>query len=241
MTSRIPPGELQPHWGEDPSGIERTLADLRDGSEGALRDEYATQVARALGLQGRFAEATRALDDIVNDDPVVAQRVALERGRLLTSAGTPELALPYFTAARAAAADPFLTVDALHMLAIADPSNSEEWTRAGLRIAMTSVDPEVENWQGALLNNHAWNLADAGRESEALDVFRRAEEWFADRGSQRQQHQSRWAVAHLLRRTGDRAAARAILDALLADDPTDAATIEELRLLGPQGLPGVAG
>ncbi|AQP47036.1 hypothetical protein BW730_05405 [Tessaracoccus aquimaris] len=230
MTSRIPAGELQPYWG-DPATFEATLRARRDESSGPLRDEFTTQVARALGLQGRFDEASAELDSVSSDDPVVAQRVALERGRILNSSGDAEAAVAPFTAAFELGADEFLTVDALHMLAITDRDNSEEWTRRGLRIAMTSHDADVERWQGSLLNNHAWNLADAGRESEALTVFERADEWFAERGTPVQRSRARWAVAHLLRRTGDNAGAREILGALLAQDPGDTAAAAELALL----------
>lgn len=230
MTSRIPPGELQPYWG-DPAAFEATLRARRDEASGALRDEFTTQVARALGLQGRFDEASAELDAVSTNDPVVLQRLALERGRILNSSGDPEAAVAPFTTALEVSADEFLTVDALHMLAIADPDNSEDWTRRGLRIAMTSHDADVERWQGSLLNNHAWNLADVGRESEALAVFRRADEWFAERGTPVQRSRARWAVAHLLRRTGDNAGAREILESLLTQDPDDTAAADELALL----------
>ncbi|HET6241644.1 MAG TPA: hypothetical protein VFD99_06620, partial [Arthrobacter sp.] len=44
------------------------------------RAELATQLGRAIGLQGRFEQADALLDAIDGDEPTVAVRVLLERG-----------------------------------------------------------------------------------------------------------------------------------------------------------------
>jgi hypothetical protein len=76
------------HWDfDDPAGSERKLREAADASTGAQRDAWMTQVARALGLQGRFDEAHTVLDALGGADPEVDTRLALERGRLLRSAG----------------------------------------------------------------------------------------------------------------------------------------------------------
>ena len=63
-------------------------------------------------------------------------RVALERGRLRNSAGDPAAAVPLFRAAAEGAASAglvFLQVDALHMLAIADPAHAPRVDGASAR------------------------------------------------------------------------------------------------------------
>ena len=105
----------------------RTAAEAE--TDASARAELATQVARALGLQGRFAEAEAILSTTPVTSPASAVRVALERGRLRTSAGDPATAIGLFelAAEAAAAADlTFLRVDALHMLAIADAGRIDD-------------------------------------------------------------------------------------------------------------------
>ena len=56
-----------------------------------ISPELLTQIARAMGLQMRFDEAHALLDDaqalLTPDMPQAAVRVALERGRLINTAG----------------------------------------------------------------------------------------------------------------------------------------------------------
>src|SRR5689334_6841267 len=90
---------------EDPAASEARFRAAADGAEGAERLVLLTQVARALGLQERYAEGHAVLDDLGVQDAEVATRVALERGRLLRSAGTPDDARPHFEAAARAAGE----------------------------------------------------------------------------------------------------------------------------------------
>ncbi len=148
-----------------------------DETDAGVRAELQTQVARALGLQERFAEADATLDAVAIDDDAVAARAALERGRLRNSAGDPDAAIPYFTAAVDAASRPdlvFLRVDALHMLAIADAEQADEWTDAALDALVAVDDPRTLRWRISLHNNTGWRLLDAGRVAEALTAFEAA-------------------------------------------------------------------
>ena len=168
----LPGDELDALW--DFTDLQASLTRLvraRDAADGIVRDELTTQVARARGLLGDVEEAYEELDALASKDPVVRQRVALERGRLFAMAGPASMAGPCFEIAREIAADESLTVDALHMLAILDPVNAEEHTRAGLQMAQASDDPRTRRWEGALLNNLAWNHADAGRRDAAIATF----------------------------------------------------------------------
>ncbi|MBW9092378.1 hypothetical protein JNB62_01635 [Microbacterium jejuense] len=162
----------------DPAGSEVRLRRAAESERDAgVRAELHTQVARALGLQERFAEADAALDAVPIDDDAVAARAALERGRVRNSAGAPDAAIPYFTAAVDAASRPdlvFLRVDALHMLAIADAEQADAWTDAAHATLDAVEDPRTLRWRVALHNNTGWRLLDAGRIAEAVTAFEAA-------------------------------------------------------------------
>src|SRR6478736_9827618 len=161
------------------------------------RAELTTQLGRAIGLQGRYEEADALLDAVDADDPTVAVRVLLERGRVLNSSGHAEMAVPLFEQAAELAdhlGEEFLAVDALHMLAIADTAHAEAWTRSALEYASTVHDARTKRWMVALHNNLGWTLHDAGRCTEAMVEFQLAEQW-ADRiGTPRQQELAREAI-----------------------------------------------
>ena len=184
---------------DDPAGSEARFraaaADERyDADE---RAELTTQLGRAIGLQGRYEEADALLDAVDADEPTVAVRVLLERGRVLNSSGHPEMAVPLFEQAAELAdhlGEEFLAVDALHMLAIADPAHAETWTRSALEYASTVHDERTKRWIVSLHNNLGWTLHDAGRCTEAMVEFQLAEQW-ADRiGTPRQQELAREAI-----------------------------------------------
>ena len=167
----------------DPAGSERRLRDAAGQAEGVAADELRTQVARALGLQGSFAEALTLLDGISTNDAVVQQRIALERGRVFNSSDDVAQAISQFQEAYRLDADAWLTLDAIHMLAIVDKAAYQTWYERGLAIAQHSNDARVRRWEGSLRNNHAWNLADEGNFEAALQEFREAEEWFREHGT----------------------------------------------------------
>jgi tetratricopeptide (TPR) repeat protein len=235
----LPPQMLRELWDfDDPSGSEHRLAaaaaDL--GRATGHRAELATQLARALGLQGRFPDADAVLDAIGEPTGVVRVRVLLERGRLRTSAGDPAAAVPLFRAAAEAAEAAGavgLQVDALHMLAIADAGREEEWAAVALAVVDASADPEVTRWACPLHTNLGWHLHDAGRWDEALAEFHQAHVASAP-GDQEQI--ARWAIARCLRSLGRTAEALAIQHDLAAERPSDPYVAEELGLLG--GGPG---
>ncbi len=161
--------------------LRRAAGSASDADENA---ELQTQIARALGLQERFAAADAVLDAITSGSPVVRARVALERGRLRNSAGDAAAAVPLFIAAAQAAASAdslFLRVDALHMLAIADAAHAAQWTAQALALLEGSDDPRTRRWAVGLHNNEGWALMDAGRPADAVSAFERsrdaAERW----------------------------------------------------------------
>ena len=138
INAPLDPTRLDGLWDfDDPSISEqrfrRALDEAAAGS--CVAYELTTQLARALGLQGRFDDAAALLDTVAAIGaalpPVVRVRLALERGRVLHSAGDPAAAVGQFRDALALAdgiGEDFLAVDAAHMLAIADRDRAEETT-----------------------------------------------------------------------------------------------------------------
>jgi len=220
------------------------------------RAVMATQLARALGLQGLDDEATAVLDGVAAsfageapaddgaereaatdaaDVPAeVRARVAIERGRLLAAGQRPAEAVPELTLAvreAAQAGSAFLVLDALHMLALNDAGHEEEWAAEGIDLLEGRRDPRTLRWGIALHHNLGWVKHDGGRTAAALVEFERAVE-IADRyGSAEQQQVARWSVGRCLRTLGRNDEALEIqrsLAALRPDDPYVQAEIEAL-------------
>ncbi len=188
----------------------RTLLDDPSVRDPLDRAEILTQLGRSLGLQHRFDEADRTLDDaapLIGAAPCrAAIRLALERGRVLNTSGRPADAAPHFHHARdqaEALGEDALAVDALHMLAIVERDDDAlGWNLRALCLAESSRDPSARRWIASLRNNIGWWYHERGRFAEALEQFRIALR-------ERQQHGIRapllvaqWAVARCLRSLG---------------------------------------
>ncbi|MEW9872174.1 hypothetical protein [Arthrobacter sp. HS15c] len=160
--------------------------------------ELATQLGRAIGLQGRYEEADELLDSVDGEEePTVGVRILLERGRVLNSSGHAAMAVPLFEQAAELGdhlGEEYLAVDALHMLAIADSAHAELWTKSALEYASTAHDPHTRRWMVALHNNLGWALHGAGRFTEALVEFQLAEQWAERTGTPAQQQHAREAI-----------------------------------------------
>lgn len=175
---------LRPVWDFDDLDATRARfrALLDEESNGVGRAEVLTQLARVEGLQERFDEGDRLLDEanaLAGSDPLVRARVDLERGRLRRSSGDSEAALPLFEASFQTALEiphEFLAVDAAHMVAIAAPTFEDKlaWANRGIEMAQASKDPDVTTWLGSLYNNVGWDHFDAGEYEAALNWFERA-------------------------------------------------------------------
>ncbi|MDM4763815.1 hypothetical protein QT381_12435 [Galbitalea sp. SE-J8] len=199
--------QLDAEWDfDDAAASERRLRD-RAGellNTAAEAQEWRTQVARALGLQGRIREADAVLDDVhewlgeFGAAPEVAARLELERGRLRTSGGDTAEAQELFLAAIDAAREAdlrFLLVDALHMLAIADAAHAREWTRVALLELDADSDARTRRWEVSLRNNLGWALVDAGDPRAALPEFEAAVESARLFGTPQQVAQAEQALA----------------------------------------------
>ena len=223
----------------DPAGSETRFREAAEQHAEPVRSVLLTQVARALGLQGRYDEAHALLDGLATYDPEVAVRVDLERGRLHRSSGDDVAALPLFEAAAAAAAGSeleALEVDALHMVALNVPA--EEQVAAGYRalaIARSASDPRARDWDASLLNNIGMAHAEAGDWGAALAAFEDALGARERIGDDERTRVARWMVGWALRHLGHLPGAlevqrglKAELDALGLQDPH---VDEELALL----------
>jgi tetratricopeptide (TPR) repeat protein len=224
---------------DDPAGSEARFRAAADIAEGTDRLVVLTQVARALGLQERYDEGLAVLNDLSVDDAEVATRAALERGRLLRSAGEPDEARPHFEAAAAGAGEAGLEalhVDALHMVALVAPEEEQRrLTEEALVAARAATDPAARNWDASLLNNLGMTYADAGDWASALAAFEEAlaaRERIGDVGRTRV---ARWMVGWALRGLGRRDEALAVQTALKAEleaaGEEDPYVDEELALL----------
>ncbi|MBM7785462.1 tetratricopeptide repeat protein [Tenggerimyces flavus] len=206
---------LRPFWDFD--DLDATEARFH-----VLRAEILTQLARVHGLRDDFAAGDRLLDEAAaTESPVLAARVALERGRLRRSSGDAESALPLFERAFAVAnetGETFLAIDAAHMAAIVAPATEdrEEWARRGIALAEESDVPDVRRWLGSLWNNVGWDRFERGDHADALTAFEQALQAY-DQGEQLQL--ARYAVAKALRALGRANEAIALLELAVAETP----------------------
>jgi tetratricopeptide (TPR) repeat protein len=194
-----------------------------------------TQLARALGLQRRFAEAAAELDAVESAEalsPLAQAYLHLERGRLQNSSGSREAAHEHFVRAleiAESAGMDYLAVDAAHMLAIVAPSESQiGWAQRALAIAEASDDPRARKWAGSVTHNLGWTLHDLGRYDDALDCFERALAFREHQGDPELVRIARWTVARGLRSVGRLEEALAIQRALAESGPSDGYVFEEL-------------
>jgi len=194
----------------DPAATEARFRAALPQATSDERLELLTQIARTLSLRNEFSAAHALLDDVERQlsdaGPAPRARYALERGRSFNSADDRERATELFRQAwdiaKTAALDG-LAVDAAHMLAIVEPAAAAaDWTRRGVELARQSSDAKAHALLPALLNNHAWNLHDAGRLEDALVAFREAEVAWHATGRQPQGRIATWSVGRALRALG---------------------------------------
>lgn len=220
----------------------------RDSASGGAQLILRTQLARALGLQGRYAAALAELDAVAaagSDLLEVAVRVALERGRVLRSSGDSEsesgAAESEFRRAvelsAAACIDPAgdpdvagVHVDALHMLALMADGPAEQMARTerALTVAAASPHPPAARWRASLLNNLGMAQHESGDDAAALGSFeealrlrREADQVANEEGESEATRVARWMVAWTKRLLGRLEEALAEQDALAADNAAD--------------------
>lgn len=163
--------------------------------------------ARAKGLSGDFAGGHVLLDTaatIAGEGGEALAMIAIERGRLFNSAGSPGEALPFFETSwklAQAAGNHDLAVDAAHMMAIASPlPAAADWTRKAL--AYMDANPASPIWRPMLHHNLGWTYFEAGRFEQALASFIREERLRKQSGSAQALKISRYAVIRTMRALG---------------------------------------
>ena len=194
---------------DDPVATEARFRELlvREPPDLDYRIQLTTQLARTLGLQGNFDDASLLLEGV---RPALSEASAetrvrwlLEHGRVLNSSGKPGQAKPIFEEAwvlgRDAGADGF-AVDAGHMIAIvAEGREGIEWHERLIAYAEKSSNPAAQKWLGSLYNNLGWGYFDLDDYAAALAAHRKGETFFAGRDEPDRLRIARWSVAKQLR------------------------------------------
>lgn len=220
---------------ETETKFRQLLLDAAQTADSSYYLQLLTQIARALGLQKKFATAHAMLDEVetaMAAGSLVEVRYLLERGRLFNSAKQPEQAVPLFQKAagigQAINAD-FYVIDALHMLGIAaPPAERLDWNLKAIAFTEQSSQARARKWLGSLYNNTAWTLFDEERYDEALDLFKKALAFRQEQDKQPEIDIARWSVAKTLRVTGRVDEALAIQRTLEAEGSSDGFTNEEI-------------
>jgi tetratricopeptide (TPR) repeat protein len=234
--------ELDSHWDfNDPAASEQRF---QNAAEGRRRAEALTQIARAVGLQKRFDEALRILDEAasIGGGPIVDARVALERGRILRDSGGDPLQ-EFQRALDICLANEFdfYAVDAMHMLAIcARGAEAITLNEKAITLAANSQSTRAQQWEASLLNNLGWSHFDLGDYTDALRCFERAVPLREHRGQIKEASLARWCVARALRALGRIDEALEIQYGLLETDDTGFAHEEAGECLLASGCPEAA-
>src|SRR5262245_59519683 len=198
----------------DPAGSEAKFRDLLAKARAAGNLPYAaevmTQIARAQGLQQKYAEANQTLDEtekiLTPDMKSASVRLQLERGRVLNSSGNPEKSRAFFVqalqAAQAAQLE-FYAVDAAHMLGIVYQGDwSITWNERAMQMAEAAKDPRARGWLGPLYNNLGWTYADLKRYDDALKLFEKDVLYRTEKNAKAEAGIARWSSAKMMRMLG---------------------------------------
>lgn len=177
----------------------RFRAELAQGGpwDETERAELLTQLARAIGMLGRYDEAASLLIDIPSEEMIVGLRVLLESGRIMNSSGNPDAAIALFRQAAqiASATDQlFLQIDALHMLALVDTAGCEQWTESAVRLAVASAEIRTRQWLVSLHSDLGWRRLEGGALASAFESFTEAANWAELLGTDQQREWTRIAV-----------------------------------------------
>ncbi|MDP2773587.1 MAG: tetratricopeptide repeat protein [Nocardioides sp.] len=222
---------------DDPKKSEARFRTALRGADRRDQQLLMTQLARAVGLQGRYDDGLALLAVTQTPDPEIAAWVHLERGRILRSSGSPDKARSEFEAAvRDAVGSDALHIDALHMLAlVAEPEEQSALHEEALRMAQTSRDLRARDWDATLLNNIAMAHADAGEWRDALASFELALSSRERQGDAARIRVARWMVAWAMRHLGHTVEAlsiqRMLKAELVAIGEADPHVDEEITLL----------
>ena len=194
-----------------PDETEKKFRELLPQAEASGNLDYElqlrTQIARTLGLRGKFDEAHAALDEVaarLTEETVVARvRHLLERGRAWRSSGNPArgraLFLEAWNLGRQVKAH-YFAVDAAHMMAlVAKPEKKRAWNELGMKYAEESGDARAMLWLGTFYNNMGWDSHEQGDYAKALELHQKCWAWHKERKTGRGEAIAKWSVAKQLR------------------------------------------
>lgn len=204
--------EIDSMWDyNDPESSELKFKNyIRKAEESANKDclcQLLTQIARSQGLQMKFDEAHRTLDEVLElldeTTPIARIRYMLERGRTFNSSKAVENAKTFFKEAydlAKASNEDYYAVDAAHMMGIAEKGEeSLRWNEIAIKDADKSESARAKNWLGPLLNNTGWTYHDMGNYEKALELFIKCRQWHEERNTGLGYFISRWTVARVHR------------------------------------------
>ena len=195
----------------NPVETEKQFRELLEsgGLETSDRQQLLTQIARTQGLQGKFEDAHKTLNEVessLDEQPATVHiRYLLERGRVFNSSKDTDKARPLFIEAWNTARDANedgLAVDAAHMAAITfgdKPNDAMQWNLKALALAESSKQDSANRWLGSLYNNIGWTYHDKGDYTNALDTFQKALAWRQNQKAPGPIRVAKWSVARTLR------------------------------------------
>lgn len=202
--------------------FEALLATTTDPDD---RLQVETQIARAQGLQRKFPEAHKTLDEVekalTRASSLTRVRYFLERGRVFNSSNFPAKAHPLFVQAYEEAGRAgldYFEVDAAHMLGIIEPADEAlKWNEKAVTLSEKSSDPKAKQWLGALYNNVGWTYYDKKDYTSALDYFQRDERWYAGHNAEEATRIARYSIGKTERAMGQLKDALMIQEAIAAE------------------------
>ena len=196
---------------DDPASTETKFRELLIAAKESKNPSYyiqlLTQLARAEGLQRKFEDAHRTLDEVESLLKTASAqsrvRYFLERGRIFNSSDQPAKAKPLFLQAwelANAAHEDFYAVDAAHMMAIVEPQTGKmEWNLKALEIANASPETRVRRWRGSLYNNIGWDYFELKEYEKALAFFKSALQAREESEQIPEIRVAKWCIAKTLR------------------------------------------
>ena len=201
------------------------LPEIEKTGDRNIHLQLLTQIARTNGLQMKFDEAHKILDEVerqLNDDlKIVKLRYLLERGRVYNSSKKKEKAKELFLKAFELGKEIKeynLTVDAAHMMAIVESDDEAlKWNETAMQIAENSGDEKAKGWLGSLYNNTGWTYFEKKDYDKALQFFEKCLKWQEERNKSLGIFIAKWSVAKTLRMKGKTDDAIEIQTALLKE------------------------
>jgi tetratricopeptide (TPR) repeat protein len=197
---------------QKPDETEKKFRELLPRAQESKNPDYhlqlLTQIARTLGLQAKFDEAHKLLDQVeakLTEDTKTARiRYLLERGRAFNSSKHPDKARALFLEAWEFGnknGEDFHAVDAAHMLALVEPPEKKlAWALKGMELAEKSKDERAKRWLGTLYNNIGWDFHDQKQYAKALEAHEKCWEWYKQHAPEsRGALIAKWSVAKQLR------------------------------------------